>query len=124
VCGSKVDPLPVACRLDILTAPRLGSLLSSAVVTLTITFTTFDALYNHPSTCNSLLAAEASSDSVRTFFGLMLSAVAVTRCAYMIITNDLVETGGRQMPTSTVDAGAPPTLPAWHPCIRAGSGLR
>merc|ERR1712196_618399 len=32
-----------------------GSLLSSAVVTLTITFTTFDALYNHPSTCNSLL---------------------------------------------------------------------
>ena len=90
--------------------PHNGSLITAAVVTFTITFTTFDALYNHPSTCNSLVNNDDGADSLRTFVGLLLSAFAITRCGYAIITNDV--RGGREVDNRpTIDAegreGAP-----------------
>jgi len=80
-----------------------GSLITSAVVTFTVTFMTFDALFNHSSTCNSLLG-EDSADSWRTFVGLILSAVAVTRMGYNVIANDAFNNAAPKDTRSVRDA--------------------
>lgn len=64
-----------------------GSLISSAVVTFTVIFTTFDALYNNPDSCNSLVDASSTTDTTRAIVGLFISAVAVTRSSYAAISN-------------------------------------
>ena len=95
--------LLIGFSLSETTPPHNGSLITAAVVTFTITFTTFDALFNNPTACNGLLDNDDGADSLRTFVGLMLSAFAITRCGYAIITNDV--RGGREVENRpTVDA--------------------